>query len=541
MSRFLAIDWDDTEGRYLLATAQKGTISVRKVGTFPLERPEEPELPEDDSDEEAPLVAPPDELTVLTTTLQRVCKEEKIEPCPTLLSLGRGKVEMIYQDLPPSKDSEIPILLKNQVIRELAGYSDFDPLDYLVLGGTKSEGLRLLALTIPLSSRQALVRRFRAVGRIPRRIGFRPLAAAELLFRSESAPGEQEQALMINFVGTEIDLLLLEGKKIVSLRSVRLPDRLAAGEAMRRVAEEVDRTVAIEGNEASEQAIRRIFVFGDRNDWAGLDEHLRSRELELVVIDPFTLPFVRTETPPEQSGRFAPLLGMLAEDAFAVQKSRNADRIDFLHPKEAPKATNYVRIVLLMFVMLAVTGYGLYYWNQGVVRDMEEKLAVLEKEYKEESAKYALIRPQFNILQQTRVWASKEVVWLDELRELSICLPSRQDMVVSRISFDVNETDPRFAGVIQLSGMVREDSVLMVLRNNLQQRGRYLMQHPQTSVNPAGGGYPRLFQVSIMRFRNIRTPATQQQQLQQQQQQQQQTRQQFQQQQQSSQQQAPKR
>lgn len=499
MARFLAIDWDGSECRYVLASVQKGQVAVRGAGVVAIELPPETE------ENVAASTSPFAELDLLTSTLQKFVKEEHLEPCPTLLSLGRGEVEMIYQTLPPCTDAEIPVLLKNQVLRELPGFTDFDPLDYLVLSGEDEEQVRLLAMTIPLSYRQALVRRFRTIGRAPRQITFRAVAAARLVLDRQQASEEQEPEIVVNVVGNDVDLVLLGQGRIVSIRSFRLPEQFRFEESVRRIVEEIDRTVTVGVQGISDLPIRKVSLFGRESDWETLIELLSERKLETTLVCPFSLPEVSISTVPEQSGRFAPLVGMLLGELPKHKAEKSDTGIDFLHTKDAPKPTNYVRSVALVFFLLLVAGFGLYRWNQSVIQGMEEELAALKKEYTETSQVYQQTRPIWYVLSQTAAWDAQGVVWLDEFRELSAALPGERDLVVSQISFTTGPVgnDPRFpaSGTIQLSGMVRDPAVLYTLQKTLNSTGKYMMRNPTTGANPAGGGYPWIFRTSIVRLR----------------------------------------
>ena len=108
--RLLAIDWDDNELRYLLGSVQKDNLTVIKAGGCPLDAESDP-----------------------ASALRNVVKEERIETCPALLALGRSKVELLYLTLPPCAQAEIPVLLRNQLLRELPNLAERDPLDFLTL------------------------------------------------------------------------------------------------------------------------------------------------------------------------------------------------------------------------------------------------------------------------------------------------------------------------------------------------------------------------------------------------------------------------
>ncbi|MDR0610804.1 MAG: hypothetical protein LBG58_11890 [Planctomycetaceae bacterium] len=489
--RFLAIDWSNTECRYLLASLQRGGgLTVQKAGVALIE-----EVPAK-KDHNPEKTSKSNELPNLVAVLRNILKEERIGSCSLLLCLDRSKVELLYQTLPPCTEPEIPVLLKNQVLRELPHFSEHDPLDYLVLGNISEENRKVLATTIPLSYRQSLVRAFRSIGCSPQYIGLKSLAAAALLFHSASITEKFEPCLIVHVVETEVDLVLAEGSQILSVRSFRLPDQLRFSEIVDRIAAEVGRTVMIGDESVTGQTVKQIILFGNEEDWKPLVQVLTDQALDVSVINPFQISGVHTAVVPDQPGCFAPLLGLLLEQQ-AVTKSG----VDLLHPKDAPKPPNYIRSVFLAVIFLGLCGLGLYYWNREIVRGMEAELVRVKAEHQKVSVQLQQVQPGFNVLRQARNWDIQNVLWLDELKELSLVLPGGQDLVVTQISFSTLENNARFSGLIQMSGMVREPSVLLKLQTDLHRQGLYMVQFPSPSVNPAGGGYPWLFRISIYRVR----------------------------------------
>ncbi len=493
MARFLAIDWDDREYRYLLASVQKGVVSVLKAGRASLDAPEQ--------SDEAGRVATE---RAVALSLRRRIREERLDSCPLLMALDRSHIEMLYVNLPPCKEVEIPVMLKNQVLRELPSFSDYDPLDYLSLGNRVDEGRKLLALTIPMSFRQSLKRHFRAAGRTPQRIGFRAVSAAELVIHCGLAPEQFEQGLVVNVVGNEVDLVLLEGREFVSIRSFRLPEQLAFLEIVDRIADEIRRTLALSLEPSGSGAVVKIFLFGGQDDWTPLVETLQKDALDVCLLNPFSptgqdVPIIVRPAnfqTPEIPGAFAPLMGMLLS-----QLPGRKNRIDFLHPKEAAKPANYVLASLLGLIFLGICAYGLFAWNQKVIQSMETELAKVKVEHAQVAAQVQEILPRWNVLNQTRIWESQNVSWLDELRVLSLLMPGEQDIVVTQMSFTgpINN-DPRMRSMVQVRGLVRDPTVLWKLQTDLRNQG-YLMQNPNPAANPAGGGYPWQFQTAIYRTR----------------------------------------
>jgi len=480
VAKFLAIDWDEMECRYAVAVLQHEKIVVRDVGTAPIVA----------EGEEPPLVA-------LAKTIRSLSKKEKIGSCPLLLSLGRNDVEWVQQKLPPCKETEIPLLLKNQVLREVSGSTELDPFDYLVLESS-SEGHRVLALTISWAFRKSLLRTFRSLGYPPLSVGFRAGNAAELVLRNPTLLGDDpsEPRLVVDIVGNDVDLILVASEQIVALRSFRLP----AEHRQKNLADEIERTLTIGLEGATPLPIRHVVLFGDGTE-TKLQYHLSQSGLEVQFLNPFTLPNVSlskeaaTKDVPD-SEKFAPLIGSLL-----VQAQKVKPVIDFLHPKESPKPPNYARPILLGLVLLGIICFGLYYWNQTVIAGLEEQLAKVKAEHQQAADERRQIYPSWNVLFQTQRWEYQNVVWLDVLKELSEVLPSDTELVVERMTLTTITNSPRYSGTITLNGIVRDPSVLQKLQSDLQASKRYLVLNPTPSPNPAGGGYSWSFRTTIYRLR----------------------------------------
>ena len=483
MARFLAIDWDETECRYAVASLQNEKIAVRDAGIVPVETM-------DDSEFATPLDA-------LATAIHAFCKEERIGSCPLLISLGRNEVEWLQQKLPPCKETEVPLLLKNQVLREISGSTEADPVDYLLLESS-SEGHRVLALTISQTFRKSLTRTFRALGYPPARIGFRAANAAELVLQSPIFSDDDDDdetlsgpCLVVNVVGNDVDLIIIVEKRISAVRSFRL----SAEQQQKNLADEIERTLTIGVDENESVPIQHIVMFGDGAN----PELLRYLQGDLTVryLNPFTLPNVSVSKDIADPEKFAPLIGSLL-----VQTQKTKPVIDFLHPKEAPKPPNYFRPTLAALLLLGMICLGLFYWNMTVINKMQADRDAIKEEHAKVAAELQTQMPGWNVLRRTQIWESQNVVWLDVLKDLSEVLPSDTDLVVAQMTLTTGvPNNPRTTGSIALTGMVRDPAVLMKLQSDLQSSGRYLVQHQSPSQNPAGGGYPWLFRTTIYRVR----------------------------------------
>jgi len=480
VAKFLAIDWDETECRYAVATLHNDKVAIRDVGIVPVESV-------DGDDFDSPLDA-------LSSALHSLCKEEAIGSCPLLISLGRNDVEWLPLKLPPCKESEVPLLLKNQILREISGSTEADPIDYLIFEST-FEGHRILGLTIPYLFRRSLTRTFRSLGHPPVRIGFRAGNVAELILQNLTLlEGDSDEPhLVVNRVGNDVDLIVVDKKRISAIRSFRLP----AEDPQKNLADEIDRTLTIGLEDGTPLSVQRVVLFGDGLE-KELPRYLTQNGLSVQFLNPFTLPHISTTKSVSDPEKFAPLVGSLL-----IQTQKTKPIVDFLNPKEAPKPTNYARPALAAIILLTVIAAGLYYWNQSVIHALETDLAAIKTEHQKVAAELGELQPDWITMQNTLAWESQNVVWLDVLRDLSEVLPGSTDLVVAQMTLTTGPiaNNPRSAGTIDLYGMVRDQSVLRDLQGRLHASGRYLMQFQAPSRNPAGGGYPWLFRTTIHRLR----------------------------------------
>jgi len=469
----LAIDWDEMECRYVVATLQGEKIAIRNAGIVPI----------DDEEFDSTLPA-------LATALYALCKEEKIGSCPLLVSLGRNEVEWLQQKLPPCKETEVPQLLKNQVLREISGSTEADPLDYLVLESS-SEGHRVLALMISQTYRKTLTRTFRSLGYPPTRIGIRASNVAELvLHNSALLDGEADKPrLVVDIVGNDVDLIIIAEGRIAAIRSFRLP----AEQQQKNLADEIERTLTIGLEGDDPLPVQHVVMFSDGTE-TELSKYLSQIGLTVQFLNPFTIPNVSASTNVHDPEKFAPLIGSL------IIQSKNAKPVvDFLHPKEAPKPPDYTRPAVFALAMLVAVCVGLYFWNQSVINGMKKELETIKATHQQVATEINELTPGWNVLAQTWNWEAQNVVWLDVLKDLSYVLPSGTDLVVEQMTLTTGQTNNvrGATGSIALSGIVRDPAILMKLMGDLHSSGRYLMQVPRTWPNPAGGGYPVRFSTTI--------------------------------------------
>jgi hypothetical protein len=320
----------------------------------------------------------------------------------------------------------------------------------------------------------------------PSRILLRPLAAASLFVRRVS-PTERV-CLLVSPVGNEADLVVLMEGRVVFQRTVRLPDEVAEEPTAQRLAGEIRRTlmVAQQGPLAA-NAVERVYVFGGSEEHQQLTEAVAADlGVTVSVVDPFEITDVPDDGPTERPGRFAALVGMILDESYG------AHAVDFLHPKRPPPPVDRRRIVVAAVVaaVLAVVALGYYAWSEVAAAD--EEVQRLTDELKERDDLLKRTAEPRQLVEAVRDWQSGEIVWLDELRDLSLRFPSGRELIVQRMTM---ATD-RSGGGIEFNGMVRDQEVVTRMEQGMRDqyhevRSRRLQERDQ------GKGYPWVFETSM--------------------------------------------
>ncbi|MGL6195685.1 MAG: hypothetical protein ACRC2T_12785 [Thermoguttaceae bacterium] len=560
MGRFLAVDWDEFEVRFILGNISKDKLSVIKAGsekvTVPSEAPAEndavpPTEPKPEQNKEqtkeqdksfksnSPFV------TNVGNALDRLLKSNKVGAAQTIFGLSSSSAEVIYFTLPPAKNEEIPELLKNQAIREVPNFTDSQPIDFLLLSDDPKQQRKLVTVTLNREQLKSVRAIGRAAHRKPDKIEYRAIAAAEILEYYESlgvassdyASGNSQDdtesgvqavagsvvgdtatgaakysppTLLVNLLVNELDLVVVNAGKTQYVRSVKLPGVIS--ETHDRILGEIKRTLAAGTQEDADEPIGRICVLASKDqdgneEHAALIEKLGALDRELLVLDPFTLVQTPQNLIPDLPSSFASLVGMIL-----CELPNKKPKIDLLHPKSKPKPPNYVPAMLLLVVLFLLASYGAYSWNKKALKKLDAKLTKLKKQNEELIISYNQLSIPYMVLNNADMLDKADTVWLDTLRDIIPLFPDQQDMIVNRIEF-ISGPIPRIAygnyysGQIVVSAMVREPSVIYKLKQQLEAKRLYSVYVPTPTPNPTSKGYPWSYTFAI-RCLKVATPET---------------------------------
>lgn len=510
MARFLAIDWDGEEVRFVLCTQnQKDVLRVSKIGSGKIAKPS--------LEADATTLTAANRSfywTQIGDALEKTLKEYQVSSASkTFFAVSSCSSNTMYFSLPPVKAEEIPDMLKNQAVRDMPNFQEIHPIDFLTFNENTSGPLKLLAVSLSRIDLKAIQNVGKTIHNRPDRIEYRGAATAAFMLNSGQISPEALPTLVVNLLADELDLIVIADQKIAYLRSVKLlsesaqaADAATGSESAKskgvqnaairsefdeKLFQEIVRTCAVGLQDISEDGvIENVIFLGAENEQNELIERLRQHSLDVVVFNPLTLAQLQSEQMPKHPGRFTALLGMVQNEALGKKPA-----IDLLHPKSKPQPPNYAAFVLLLVLLFSLTLGGLYYWNTRALKKIELQRDQLKGEYDTLFIQHQQISRPFFVLSNARQFDQTDAIWLDVIRDIEPALPQQQDMVIQRMSFVSgpirgNQYGGYFFGQIAVNALIRDQSVFTQLKATLEAKKMYNILNPQIRQNPAGGGFP---------------------------------------------------
>jgi Tfp pilus assembly PilM family ATPase len=460
MARFLALEWDSFEARLAVASARGSDVYIEQAFSVPLGL----------RDGEAKSDSSPE---AIGEKLRGAMSAARVRATDALVVVGRANIELKQLTLPPVPDEELPDMVRLQAMREFHSLGENWPLDYLPLNNGAQENRTVLAAAMSPELLAQFQQVCQAAGLTVARLILRPCAAASLFLRRPESTAEQVR-LLVDFLNDEADLTVLVGRDAAFLRTARLPvNVLSDAESSRPLLAEIRRTIAAAQNQLGGRKVEAIYVCGTQAEHAAVVSRLE-QELGLParLFDPLAGLHVDPalkRNQPDNIGRFAPLLGMLADEIEQVQHG-----MDFLNPRKRPvspsKRNKYAvyGLAACAVVLLAV----FVIWQR--LSSLDAEIAELSNQSKALDPVVTSSKEVERAVTEIKAWSKSDIVWLDELRELSEEFPSAQEAMVTQLRFSPHSE----GGMMTLEGLVKEASTVDLLQSRLRDE-RHSMEHKE--------------------------------------------------------------
>lgn len=477
MARLIALEWNDTEARVAVANRRGQRVALEHAFAVSLQ----PSQPAAD--------APPVDVG---QRLAAALAARRLGKADVLVAVGRTNVELRQLALPPAPDEELPDMVRFQAMREFNALGDDWPLDFLPIDDAPDQPRTVLAAAIAPDHVQQIRATCQSAGLRLRRLVLRPCAAASLLWRLQ---GEDPQCvrLLVDLLGDEADLTVVIDRKVIFLRTARLPaDPLSEPEASQVLLSEIRRTMAAVQNQLGGRRVERMVLCGRGQAHAALAASMEERLATPVeMFDPFQGLELQGDVRralPEHPARFAPLVGMLLDELDGVPHG-----IDFLHPRRRPKPPSrrrtYAAGALAVLVpVIALLAYGVVQWNR-----LGAERVRLESDLKLWDTQLAQVAKDEKALKEIEAWKAGDVVWLDELDRISQKAPSAKEVILTQLEF----LALRSGGEIRMEGVAGTVGAMKAMDEALRDATHRVIPKDRGEATSAKPPYTLRFGTSV--------------------------------------------
>lgn len=459
MARLIAFERGSDRVRLVVAADRGGRVVVEHSLSLPCAEPGK--LPP--SDESATAGAPPEGASGARETaaasacgkaLAAALAELGIGRHEAIVAVGRDQVELRQMSLPPSPDDELPELARFQASREFHQFDDDWLFDYIPLTDEPSQPREVLAAALAPETANELRAICTAAGLELKRLVLRPCATASLVVRS-GLLDDAKLTLLIDPAEESVDLTAWTGGRPVFMRTARLPGGESDDDDRRFVLlGEIRRTLAAVQNQLDGRRVESLLVVGSPSDHAALIRALsESFDASAAAFDPQSqveLSAQLKQHPPAQPEQFAALWGALADELGGGRPT-----LDFLHPRRRPPPPSRRRQYILAGSAIGAVLVGWFLFQRMQRNWLESELDGLNEQLKTVSVQVERAQKLGAKVREIEKWTSEDIVWLDELHQLSKTFPPAKEAMLRQMSLS---TGPR-GGEIKIDGFAQADAI----------------------------------------------------------------------------------
>lgn len=472
MPRLLALEWDAREARVAVARTRGSEATLEQAFAIP--------FPQRDEGSSAANIGNEIQSALMARGLTRI---------DTLVAVGRTSIELRVLTLPPAPPEELPDLVRFQSTKQFTTAAENWPLDFVPLA-QEAESQTVLAAAIS-PDLVGQIRQTCATAHLePQRLVLRPFAAASLLRRRGQ---DSRCTLMVDPLTDEADLTVLVDGQVGFVRTVRLPVATDNDEFSRALSGEIRRTIGAASNQLRGQRVERIVICGTTSDHSALQAQLTQQtSLEVTCFDPLGAIPLASEmqsTLPVRGGRFAPLIGMLMDEA-----ANEPHGIDFLNPRKRPEPVNHRRRNLLLGAVAAAIVLLLAYWQYRQFDDLGLEIADLKKQSLELDKTLKQLQPTLMEVEKVDEFTAGDVNWLDELHLISERFLPSEESIATELNFNSQQQG---GGQMLVEGYVKQAALIDALERKLRDE-KHKVSAPGKSFDERSESFPWRFKETVV-------------------------------------------
>ena len=376
--------------------------------------------------------------------------------CEGIAIVSRSVTEIRELQVPPAPEDELPDMIRFQARNEFASLADDWALDYVPLAMSENKPTQVLAAALTPELDTSIKTICQLANVKLKRILLRPFAAADLI-KSKFADGELR--LLVDQNSNTTDLSLIDGKSLISTRTVRLPADMSADKRSKQLIAEVRRTLAAARTVSDGRKVEHVVISGEEGKNRLLGGDLAGPlGMNVEFIDPFAQVQVESSaglTALELPGRYMSSLGGLQKELAGTRPD-----IDFLNPRrpvvkkvDYRKYQYYAALAAAIAFIAMVLGWRTLGSQQ---QEIEALRATLVEKLKinEGSDTIPSVDQRLAEIGKIDSWKTDEVNWLVELSEFSNRYLLPDDVVADSFTASFRSGS---AGRINLNGRIVDD------------------------------------------------------------------------------------
>ena len=462
----VALSWDQGQLNALVASANRDELKLIDAITIDL-----------DGTESA---------REMGAKLAEQFQKNKVSSYKLLVGVPRSQVELCEMTLPPAAPTELPEMVRNEVMRQVSDLPEDALIDYMTTTAEESV-MRVEAAVLRPETNDFIQELAKGLDNKPSQIVLRPLAVASLFDRLTGE--DHSKSLLLNWVDPDVDLSILENGQVQFSRTVRLSNSSQSNDRVEKLFDEVRRTLAVAPVDASDESdVQHVYLFGDANRMQRISERLAEQlKLPVSLLDPLVGIQLSRNVDLIEVYRYTALIGILRDFA------ESSPPIDFVNPNRPPEPTRYGRKVALYGTVAAVALW-LIVWQLGselslaqseydeVANELERQTQLLEK-----------ISSRSGTVDAIERWQNEEINWLAELQELSERFPDPGKAVVQRMSMSDSNNG---IGVISMSVRRNDAAQIASLESELRDEFHDVVSR-RISQAAEGSQFPFQFEAMV--------------------------------------------
>ena len=451
MSQLLALEWNGSEARLAVGASRGGKVVIEQAFSVTL-LSRQPRGSREEVD--------------VGQRIAAALAARGISRIDTLVAVGRTNIELRQLTLPPAPEDELPELVRFQAMREFNELDEDWLLDFVPIDDSTEGPRNVLAAAIGPDLVGQIQQTCETANLKPQRLILRPCAAASLYGRAQTG-GPARLTLLVDLLSDEVDLTVMVDRKVIFMRTTRLGgDALEDADQSRALIAEIRRTMAAAQNQLGGRRVESIVLCGQGEQHAALAKLIeQDLATPAELFDPFAglnLGRELRRSLPDHPGRFAPLLGMLL-----AELERTGHAVDFLHPRRRPEPPGRHRkfVVAGVAAALLVLSYVGYGWMQR--KWLNDEIGNLAKQSKSLGKEVERTKKAVKAVEEIEQWAATDVVWLDELHELSEDFSPAKEAVLTSLVLG-RSSRSNMKGEMKLQGLAEDARAIGMLESRLR-------------------------------------------------------------------------